>query len=300
MTPRTNTKRCGLDIGGTQIKAVVLNSSLSILDEWVAPSNANLGLEAVRESIFKMLQEIFHKGHQLDFIGIGCAGSVDSEKGIVRNSPNFADWTQVNLKQWVEEKIKIPVKVDNDANCATLAEWTLGKGRGLSNLVLLTLGTGIGGGLIIQKKLYRGSTGTGGELGHFSINSNGIQCPCGNLGCFERYCSASALKTKLPNLSCKEIFTQSETDSECKKLVFEFLHHLKIGLASLANVFDPDLILLGGAVSQGLLPYIEEIRDAVKNRVFPAIAEHLKIEFTDFDNNSGAVGAALLNIEEQA
>jgi len=297
MAPRIIRKRCGLDIGGTQIKAVILNELNEVIDELQEPSNANLGPEEVKRSILHLVQTISERGHVIDFIGIGCAGSVDSGRGIVRNSPNFAMWENVNLKLWLEEQLRIPVQIDNDANCATLAEWRLGKGRGVSNLVLLTLGTGIGGGLVLQGRLYRGSTGTAGELGHFSINSHGIPCPCGNLGCFERYCSASALRAKNPNLTCKEIFLSSLTDQNCKRLVDEFLHHLKVGLVSIANVFDPDMILLGGAISKGLEPYLELIRSAVKERAFPAVANKVIIDFTKFHNNSGALGAAILDLE---
>lgn len=298
MTPRSITKRCGLDIGGTQIKSVILDESFAIVDEMEVPSNAHLGPDAVKDSIKRLVEEFFQKGHMPSSIGIGCAGSVDSKKGVVRNSPNFAHWESVDLKGWLEEKTKIPVKVDNDANCATLAEWLLGKGRGANNLVLLTLGTGIGGGIVLDNRLYRGSTGTGGELGHFSINAHGIQCACGNRGCFERYCSASALKMKLPNYSAKQIFELASSNSECKKLVFEFLHHLKVGLTSLANIFDPDILLLGGAISKGLHPYMGELREWVKKSAFPAIGDNLRIEFTQFENNSGALGAALLHTEK--
>jgi glucokinase len=298
MTPRSITKRCGLDIGGTQIKSVILDEAFGIIDEMEVPSNAYLGPDAVKDSILKVLDILLGRGHSPISIGIGCAGSVDSKQGIVRNSPNFAHWKSVDLKGWLEQKTHIPVKVDNDANCATLAEWKLGKGKGASHLVLLTLGTGIGGGLVLDNRLYRGATGTGGELGHFSIQTNGIQCACGNRGCFERYCSASALKMKLPNYTAKEIFELAESNNECKQLVLEFLHHLKVGLTSLANIFDPDILLLGGAISKGLSPYLGEIRTWVKENAFPAIGAHLQIELTQFENNSGALGAALLHTEK--
>lgn len=295
MTTRANEKRCGLDIGGTQIKVVLLDSSNQIVEECSTPSQAHLGPKDVRKSVLTLLGELQGKGHQFETVGIGCAGSVNSELGIVRNSPNFTDWKDINLKNWIEEQIPVRVKVDNDANCAVLAEWHLGKGRGFKNVVLLTLGTGIGGGLILNGKLFRGSTGTAGELGHFSINSAGIPCPCGNRGCFERYCSASALKGKLPQYSAKEVFELINSVPVCKNAVIEFLSHLKVGLVSLANVFDPDVILLGGAVSLGLQPFIGEIRDWVKRSAFPAVGERVQIDFTLFSNNSGAIGAALLH-----
>ena len=297
MTTRENKKRCGLDIGGTQIKAVVLDDTFQVIEELTIPSNASSGPPAVKTAIFEVIQKFLDNGHSLSFVGIGCAGSVDSVNGVIRNSPNFANWENVELAQWVREGFNLPVKVNNDANCATLAEWHLGEGRGIENLILITLGTGVGGGLILQNRLYQGSTGTGGELGHFSINSNGIICPCGNRGCFERYCSASALKAQLPGLSTKNIFDGVHTDKQCRQLVSDFLHHLKIGLTSLANIFDPDLILLGGGISKGIVPYIDEIRSWVKATAFPAVGAHLKIEFTKHHNNSGAIGAALLDLD---
>jgi glucokinase len=298
MEPRGNHKRCGLDIGGTQIKSVILDESLKIVDELIVPSLAHLGPNSVKKAVLESLKVLNQRGHVIEFVGIGCAGSVDSERGLVRNSPNFAKWNNINLSEWITPVLNAPVKVDNDANCATLAEWKLGKGRGVRNLVLLTLGTGIGGGLVLNNKLYRGSTGTGGELGHFSIMSTGVPCPCGNVGCFERYCSATALKTKMPNLSAKEVFDQANSNAACRSLVAEFLIHLKVALTSLANIFDPDLILLGGAVSKGIVPYLEEIQKSVLNSVFPAIGQHLRIDSTQFENNSGAIGAALLDLKE--
>ncbi|MFM8316682.1 MAG: ROK family protein [Deltaproteobacteria bacterium] len=292
---RSNKTRCGLDIGGTQIKSVILDDSFTVLEETSTPSNANLGPEHVREAILTSLKKLNQSGHQITHLGIGCAGSVDSKTGTVRNSPNFSHWKDINLKSWLSDFSDISVRVDNDANCATLAEWRLGKGQGTTNLILLTLGTGIGGGLILDNRLYRGSTGTGGELGHFSINTQGIACPCGNMGCFERYCSASALKSQLPEFTAKEIFDNRHSNEKCKIAVQAFLKNLKIGLTGLANIFDPDLILLGGAVSEGLKPFASEIMGWLKASAFPAVGDHVKIDFTLFGNNSGAIGAALLH-----
>jgi glucokinase len=295
IAPRANNLRCGLDIGGTQIKAVLIDSTDAVVSEFLAPSLAHLGPEKVKDSLLTLLETISRSNYKVDAVGIGCAGSVDSDKGIVRNSPNFSDWKDIDLRYWIQEATDKPVIVDNDANCAALAEWKLGKGRGFKNLVLLTLGTGVGGGLVLNNRIYRGSTGTGAELGHFSIFADGIPCPCGNIGCFERYCSASALKSRLPEFSAKEIFQNVTTNNKCRMAVEEFIRNLQTGLVSLANIFDPDIILLGGAVSLGLISYIDEIRETIKARCFPAIGANLKIEFTHFSNNSGAIGAALLH-----
>lgn len=283
----------GVDIGGTFIKSVALSSSNRVLLENKTPSRACEGPEAIRDAIRETVKFFQSKEITFSKIGVGCAGSVDTKKGVVRNSPNFSHFQNIPLGEWVRSDFSVPVNVENDANCAVAAEWRLSF-QEFENIVLLTLGTGVGGGLILNGKLYRGSTGTGGELGHLSIHSNGILCPCGNTGCFERYCSASALKKNFPNVSSKDLFQNTSNNEAYKQAVDEFIHHLKIGITSIANVFDPDVLLLGGAISKGILPYLDGIRAHVKKHAFPAPGNHMTIDLTQHDNWSGAIGAALL------
>ena len=148
---------------------------------------------------------------------------------------------------------------------------------GSRNMVLYTFGTGVGGGLILDNKLFVGSTGSAGELGHFSINTNGIQCACGNIGCFERYCSASALQKTIKDQTAKEIFSRSN-ESPFKEAVYQFIHDVKVAITSAANVFDPDRILLGGAVANGLAPFLTEIELWVQQHAFPAVGKNVESE----------------------
>ncbi len=282
----------GLDIGGTNIKIVLLSSSGEIIEKTHTPSQAQVSPEAVRFAI-RSAVEPFLKGHSIVGIGIGCAGSVDHGNGVVRNSPNFQNWKNVPLRDWLSHDFGLPVVLDNDANCAVLAEWRLGAAKQANNVVLLTLGTGIGGGVIINGAVYRGSTGSASELGHFSIHSRGIWCPCGNRGCFERYCSASALVEKFPHLTAKEIIERA-TEEPYRKIVNEFIEDLSIGITSLGNIFDPDIILLGGAVSLGVKSYLTRVHAFVRSHVFPSISAHLRLSMTEFEHQSGAIGAALL------
>lgn len=283
----------GIDIGGTRIKAVALSQDLETIEKYEGPSDADDGPDAVRRALSLTVEYFRGKALKIQGIGVGCAGSVDPKTGVVRNSPNFAQWKNVPLKEWLETDFELPTTVENDANCAVYTEWKLGAGKDLRNVVLLTLGTGIGGGLILDGRLFRGSTGTGGELGHFSIYADGKPCPCGNRGCFERYCSASALREATEGkYSAREIFMQQS--SKFGPLVEQFLHDFSIGLTSIANIFDPDVILIGGGVAKGVEPHFPRLQEWLKRSAFPAVANHLRLEVARFGNLSGAIGAALL------
>ncbi|NDC23931.1 MAG: ROK family protein, partial [Proteobacteria bacterium] len=249
----------GLDIGGTKLKGIALKGRTQILKEISIPSRANEGPNEVRSAIKDAIKLFQEAEIPFSSIGIGCAGSVDHHRGVVRNSPNFADWKNIPLKDWVELDFNVPVSVENDAKCAVFAEWKVGAGEGHKNVVLLTLGTGIGGGLILDGRLFRGATGTAGELGHFSIHTEGLPCPCGNRGCFERYCSATAVKNQANGISPKDVFSKAGIVPEYKKIIDEFIYNFQIALVGIANVFDPEIILLGGAVTDGLSIYLEEI-----------------------------------------
>ncbi len=288
----------GLDIGGTRLKAIALDSAESkILHELEMDSHAAEGPEQVRAAMREAVAEFRRLDLNPSVLGIGCAGSVTPKSGTVRTSPNFAGWKDIPLKQWSESDFKVPSFVDNDANCAVVAEWKLGQGRGLRDLVLLTLGTGVGGGLVLNNRLYRGRTGTAGELGHLSIYANGEQCPCGNRGCLERYCSGSAIRRLAGDVSSKEVFASPENPRHAK-VISAFLSDFSTALASIANAFDPEAILLGGQVSQGVESYLPEIREAVRKQAFPAVTDGLRIELAQFANLSGSLGAALIALEE--
>jgi len=287
----------GLDIGGTRIKSVAVDHRYQILSQHKLDSQAKNGPRAVRKAIGETIAHYKLNGIAFSSIGIGCAGSVEPKTGIVRNSPNFADWSNVDLKTEIERDFGVTTTVENDANCAAYSEWKMGRGRGHDNLVLLTLGTGIGGGFILNGNLYRGSTGTGGELGHLSIYANGVPCPCGNRGCFERYCSASSLMKSLPEYSAKEIFSRA-AEQPFKSLISQFMADFSVGLTSIANVFDPSLILLGGGLSQGVSQYLDQLQTWVQKNAFPAVGANVSIAMTEHLNLSGALGAACIALEQ--
>lgn len=281
----------GIDIGGTDLKGVLISADFKIIAEKICPSHVGLGIE---QGLAKLVEFIdsFAKDHTIESIGIGCAGSIDSDAGIVRSAPNFKEWNQVLLTQRVESVFKIPTFLENDANCAAYTEWKLGKAKGCKNLVLLTFGTGIGGGLILNNALFHGSTGTAGELGHLSIVSDGIPCPCGHTGCFERYCAGAGLREKLgPGVSVEQAFSNPEKFSH---IILPFKQHLKIALTSIANIFDPDWILLGGGMSPGFKPFLEDLKTHLQLQAYTAIRSHVQLDIAQFGNWSGSLGAACI------
>ncbi len=285
----------GLDVGGTFIKSALLSTAGKVIDEREIPSHARDGSpEGVRAAIRDAYDHYKKDSLLPDAIGVGCAGSVNPHLGLVVNSPNFQDWKNVPLRDWLSEDFGLPVHLENDANCAVMAEWKLGAAKGSRNVVLLTLGTGIGGGLIVDNKIFNGSTGTAGELGHFSIDPMGFPCACGNQGCFERYCSASALEKRCPGSSVPEIFERAAKGEEPFASVFEeFLIKLKVSLVSLSNLFDPDTIVLAGGVAQGLRPHLPQLREWIASHAFPMVAERVQVLEAEMGHYSGAIGAAL-------
>lgn len=287
-----------MDIGGTAIKSIVMDATGKTIRELALESHAQTGPEQLRAQMRAVVEAHTKEGLKISCVGVGCAGSVDGHQGLVRYSPNFAAGRNLNLKDWVEEDFGLPCVVENDANCAVVAEWKLGKGKGKQNIVLITLGTGVGGGLILNNRLFRGSTGTGGEIGHFSIDANGAPGAHALPGTFELYCSATAIHRESGTHDAKEVFDSYGKDPRCTEIVDKFLHHFQVAVASLANIFDPDMILLGGAMGEGAMRHIEKIRSWVKSHVFSAIGDHLVIDQAQYGNMAGSIGAALLAFVE--
>lgn len=288
----------GFDIGGTMIKSVVWDVEHGkVVAEDRFASHASTGVEPVLEGLEAGFERFRAKGYLASAVGIACAGSIDSEAGVVRSSPNFQGWRDVALRAEMERRWSIPVTVENDANAATMAEWRLGEFSESQHLVLLTLGTGIGGGLILRGRLFRGATGTAGELGHMSIRADGEPCPCGGRGCFERYASGSALQRRANGVSPKIVLAAG--DGAFAPLVEAFLEDLATGMANVANLFDPQSIVLGGAVSEGLPRWLPTLESRVKGRIFPSIAKQLRIGLARMGTYGGAMGAALTALEGQ-
>lgn len=309
----------GLDCGGTNIKMALVDASGKMLYSDLETIHYKQAPESVIKSIAKSLKS-FAKKHrvkekELQGVGVGIAGDVEQTTGTIRFSPNLG-WKNVAFGKMFKQEFDVPVMIDNDANCAAWGAYWLDAKRDCKNLVCLTLGTGIGGGIIIDRKLYRGATGSAGEIGHMTIDYHGRTCKCGNFGCIESMVGAwgliqsaeeglkknaapilhKVLKTSHKSQLSPKLIAQAakQGDPFCQQLWKDAGEQLGSALANIVNVFNPERIVLCGGVSKSgdllLLPALHTLG----RRAFTAPAQKVKVTISQFDDRLGVVGAALL------
>ncbi|MHB9156385.1 MAG: ROK family protein [Endomicrobiales bacterium] len=304
----------GIDLGGTEVKVAVVNSGGDILEESRIPNS----MVSVPEEICAQIIEharAMKNFKKLSGTGIGVAGDIDQERGVVRFSPNLPGWKNADLRKILGNALPKPIVVDNDANAAALgAYWLDAKGK-IQNLICITLGTGVGGGLICEGKLFRGATGSAGEIGHMPLEPNGPICKCGSRGCIERYLGAAALSCqareavkmgkskiiyKLVSGNLNEITPQVLTaaahkgDSLAKTIWQEAGERLGIVLAGVINLLNPEMIVLAGGVSRAGELILKPLKETVKERAFITPAKACRVVISRYTQKLGVVGAALL------
>ncbi|MDR1196103.1 MAG: ROK family protein [Endomicrobium sp.] len=304
----------GIDMGGTSIKIAVVDAKGLITEETSIKTDLNQSPAKLANDIAR--QAALLKNYpKIKSIGIGIAGDIDCEKGVVRFSPNLPKWRNVKLKQIIEKLTKKNVFVDNDANTAAIGAFWLDAGGKSDNLICITLGTGVGGGLIFGKKLYRGKTCTAGEIGHITIDSQGHKCNCGNRGCAETYIGANYVarysvdylkthKSKIiddmtgkdyskitPKVLYDAALKGDKTSVEIWKYVGEKLGVL---LADIVNFINPDTIILCGGVSLAGKFLIDPAQKEMKERSFQTAYKACKLQVSHYTSKLGVVGAAML------
>jgi glucokinase len=309
----------GVDLGGTSVKVGICNENGKLLHQAEGPTDSEGGAEAVADNIANYVRDIVAKSDydwdQVAGIGAGIAGFLDIEEGIVKLSGNLG-WHNVPIKKMLEEKLGKTVKIDNDANVAALGEAWGGAGAGISNLVCYTLGTGVGGGIIIDSKIYQGSTGVAGELGHISIVSDleAIQCGCGQMGCLETVSSATGIirmakdavergdKTSLSlveTIQAKEVFDAAKLGDEVAlRIVNRAAFYLGKSMATLAVVLNPQRFIVGGGVSKAGEILFEPVREIFKKYTPEPAQEGVDIVPATLGNDAGVIGAAGLNLHK--
>lgn len=318
-TDEKATIKIGVDIGGTAIKLGLVNAQNEIICKESTPTEAALGVERVIDNLLSATQRMLEKCDitYTDCIGmgIGCPGTIDPEKGIVEYSNNI-DWENVELVKEIEKRISIPVRIENDANCAVLGEMVAGKAKGYDDVVLITIGTGIGSGIICDGKIFHGGANGGGEAGHTVICVGGEQCTCGRKGCLEAYVSATALirdavraaerhpdsllntlcENKLANMNAEIPFTACKNgDAVAKELIEHYFTYFGEFLTDIVNIFRPDVVLIGGGVSEQGDYLIAPLQEYVEKYAFGG--RHIfipKILKAELGNQAGLIGAANL------
>ncbi|MGQ9617774.1 MAG: ROK family protein [Candidatus Aminicenantia bacterium] len=292
----------GIDIGGTEIKSCLITNEEKIIKELNFPTPHDL------DSLLQRFIEIYENlstNEKIEGAGIGIAGFIDINEWVLRSSPNMKFLDGINLLDYFGSKINIPFIVDNDANMAAWGEFKIGAGTEVKNMVHVTLGTGVGSGIIIDGKLFHGSTGFGAELGHTVVNPEGIPCNCGGRGCLETEASAQKIVKNYLDLIGKEtLLTSKEVydfarngDERAIEAFRKAGYYLGIGLANVINLLNPELIVLGGGVMNAgdliMKPVLEEIRKRAISFPFNS----LKIVPALLGNKAGMIGAALWAME---
>ena len=317
----------GVDIGGTNlvVGAMPADGSREI-GVHTLPTRADLGADAVVNRICEMIEttiatvtrETGATRAQIAGVGIGSPGPLDRDKGLVIITPNLG-WKDFPLRDRVGRQVGLRATLDNDANCATLGEWWLGSARGGRNVVGFTLGTGIGGGLIIDGRLYHGASDVAGEIGHMTIEANGRRCGCGNYGCLEAYASGPAIAMRarealangepsalrdlcegdLLKLTAATVYRASGTgDTVASDVVRETARFLAIGVANILNVFNPDVVVLAGGVAKAGDSLFLPLRAEVRRRAFKPAVDACRIVPGALDGSAGMVGAVAAFLAE--
>lgn len=312
--------RIGVDLGGTNIATGILDENNKIIGRGKvktrAPRPAAEIFDSIKESVEMAIADAGISIDDVKSIGIGTPGSVNKATGEIEFSNNL-QFNNVPAKEMLEARLKKPVYLENDANCAALGEAVAGCGNGVKDFVAVTLGTGVGSGIIIDGKIIRGSNYCGGEMGHMVINVDGIQCNCGRKGCWEKYASATALvsqaveamqnnKTSLLWKTCdgdlnkvegKTIFEALDLgDATAKKVVDRYLYYVSVGIGNIINALQPEIICVGGGISGQGEKILRPIRGFVAEERYSVHSNKQTIILpAQLGNDAGIIGAALLD-----
>ncbi len=292
-----------IDLGGTNIKVALFSLGFKMRDRLSCPTPVLHGRQAVIVAVLEMVAGLLSRrkisAGSISAAGIGVPGPVDFDRQVVHFLPNIPGWRNVPLSSVFTSACGIPCVVDNDAKMMALAEYTLGAAKGSRNAVCLTLGTGVGAGLIIEGKLYRGADNAAGEIGHLPLNENGPACPCGGKACLERYAGNGALlkeaRAALGASITLEKASALAAGGNRKALRFwrTASTHIGIALAGLSNVLNPDVIVVGGGVSSAGRPLFDGLKENLLRRAMPVQGRRVKVVRAALGSDAGLIGAAL-------
>lgn len=311
-------KRIGIDVGGTNVKIALVNDEGKILYSNSVPTRAEMGYEYtvnnIKQAIYDLLKETKLESKDIQGIGFGFPGQVDYKAGIVRNAPNIPGWVEIPIAKIFEDEFHIPTRVDNDVRCAALGELNYGAGKGCENLICITVGTGIGSGLVVNGKLVRGASNAAGEIGHIKLQMNGGPiCGCGDTGCLEAFASGPAIvalaedyikggkSTKYRELANGAPITPyivceaaKAGDSVAQRIFTIIGEYIGIGMASVVNLLNPEKIIIGGGVADAGEYLLNPLSETLKKRAMKIAGETVKIVHAELGNTAGVIGASLL------
>lgn len=307
----------GVDLGGTKISTALSDLEGKIINQTTIPTDAHEGevpvLNRIINSIEKVVNDSAVSYEDIKGIGIGSPGPLDAKQGIIITTPNLP-FKNFNLVKHISEKFGVPVFLDNDANVAAIGEFMFGAGKGAENIVFFTVSTGVGGGAILNGKVYRGHTSNALEIGHMTVAPHGPRCNCGNVGCVEATSSGTAiakraheaLSTKVEtslrkyeNVTSYEVFVEAAAgDPVAKDIIDDAMNYLGIAVANAVSIFDPEYVIIGGGVSKAGDVVFDTVRKVVNKRCFKSMAESVKIVPAGLGTDAGLIGAVALALLE--
>ena len=323
MSNSPDTKILGIDLGGTKILTAVANKQGKMLSRDHSITPAKEGQDVVVKSILESVGRALDQAHiaaaDLTAIGLGAPGLSNPETGILYTSPNLPGWRDVPLRDIIAKELGKEAFLINDANAAAVGELYFGAGRGARNFIYITVSTGIGGGIIIDGKIYTGPTGTAGELGHMVIDDEGPQCNCGNKGCWETLASGTALSREarhrikegaatsilkyaggnVERINAEAIHEAAQTgDKLANELIARTAYYLGVGLANLINIFNPEVIIIGGGLSNIGDMLLKPAFEEAGHRAFRQSYQAVRFARAELGRNSGVLGAAAYALEK--
>jgi glucokinase len=302
----------GIDIGGTKLAVAVVQPNGQVLVEDRQPSQASDGPDAMIERVIGMSRAAMADARgaagEVAAIGIGCGGPLDPWRGVVLNALNNPGWVDIPLVERIQDALGRPAYLDNDANAAALGEHRFGAGRGVGHMVYLTISTGVGGGVILDHRLYRGANGNAAELGHISVAVHGGRpCHCGSVGCLEMYASGTSIAARYREAlgpdAVRAITAVDVTDAvrrgdpTATAVWDETMELLGGAVASIIHAFNPQLVVLGGGVTHSGDLLFEPVRRVVKERAMPWLAGAARIVPADLGRMTGVLGAVAVALD---
>ncbi|MBR6723420.1 ROK family protein [bacterium] len=311
-------KRIGIDVGGTNVKIALVDGEGKIIYSNSVPTYAQMGYEYtvnnIKQAIKDLMKETNTESKDIQGIGFDFPGQVDCKTGVVKLAPNIPGWVNVPIAQMIEEEFHIPTRIDNDVRCAALGELKFGAGRGCENFVCITVGTGIGSGLVINGKVVRGAANAAGELGHIKLQmEDGPLCGCGDSGCLEAFASGPSIvamaqeylkggkSAKFRELAGDGEITPyivakaAEAGDPVAKRIFEKMgYYIGMGLTSVINLLNPEKIIIGGGVAECGDLLLDPIRRTINDRAMKVQRESVEIVPAELGNSAGVIGASML------
>jgi len=308
-----NKRYVGIDLGGTNLKLGLVTADGKMVARHSSPTEADRGPSHVLGRMADAVRDLCRSaGVDLaDVAAVGAAapGPLDTEAGVVIFAPNLPGWREVRLRDVLQQKLGRPVVVENDANAAGYGEFRCGAGRSVQNMIILTLGTGVGGGIILDGKMLRGVSDTGAELGHIVIHYGGRPCACGNRGCLEAYASATAVVTRTEEaiaagdksslagrkgFTCKDVFDAADAgDALAARIIEETAGYLAAGITSLLHVLNPEMVVLTGGMMGAGEPFLDRVRQHVRQAALERAWSVCEIRWSALGGDAGILGAAL-------